>query len=63
MRIPKSFIIILSLAFLLNGQVADISYPPFSASTTLLATWIEETMAYQGIPGMAIGVVYDQELL
>ncbi|MBN2356647.1 beta-lactamase family protein [candidate division KSB1 bacterium] len=37
--------------------------PELAASTILLSTWIEETMDYQGIPGMAVGVVYDQELL
>ena len=30
---------------------------------TLLDLWIEEQMAYQQIPGLALGIVYDQELI
>jgi len=30
---------------------------------SLLETWIEETMNYYHIPGIALGIVYDQELI
>lgn len=32
-------------------------------SITLLDLWIQEQMAYQQIPGLAMGVVYDQEMI
>ncbi len=37
--------------------------PSVSAAIELLDLWIEEQRAYQGLPGLSIGVVYDQELV
>ncbi len=34
-----------------------------TSSIDLLSAWIEAQMAYSGLPGLSIGVVYDQELV
>lgn len=38
-----------------NPEVAD--------AIRLLEAWVESQMAYRGIPGMSLGIVYDQELV
>lgn len=34
--------------------------PEVASSLRLLAAWIESQMAYRGLPGMSIGIVFDQ---
>lgn len=34
-----------------------------ASAICLLEAWIESQMAYRGLPGMSIGIVYDQELI
>jgi CubicO group peptidase (beta-lactamase class C family) len=34
-----------------------------ASSLDLLSAWIESQMAYRGLPGLAMGVIYDQELI
>jgi D-alanyl-D-alanine carboxypeptidase len=34
-----------------------------NSKITLFEAWVESQMAYKGLPGLAIGVVYDQELV
>lgn len=38
-------------------------HPEVADAITLLDLWIEEQLAYQQLPGLAIGIVYDQELI
>src|SRR2546430_15336765 len=33
------------------------------ASLQVLEAWIESQMAYRGLPGLSLGIVYDQELV
>lgn len=37
--------------------------PELSSTITLLEHWIDNQMSYRGLPGLAIGVVYDQQLV
>ncbi len=39
------------------------AHPTFTASLDLLSAWIEGQMAYNGLPGLAVGIGYDQTLL
>jgi CubicO group peptidase (beta-lactamase class C family) len=34
-----------------------------ASSLDLLSAWIESQMAYRGLPGLSMGVIYDQELI
>ncbi|MDP6505951.1 MAG: hypothetical protein QF886_20175, partial [Planctomycetota bacterium] len=34
-----------------------------SSNIDLLAAWIEAQMAYQGQPGLSVGIVFGQELI
>ncbi len=43
------------------GELAG--HPKVAAALDLLDLWIEEQRAYHGVPGLAIGVVVDQELI
>jgi CubicO group peptidase (beta-lactamase class C family) len=40
-----------------------LSHSDVASTIDLLAAWIEAQMAYQGVPGLSIGIVYDQELI
>ena len=40
-----------------------VSNAEVSASIDLLSAWIESQMAYKGLPGLSMGIVYDQELI
>ena len=42
---------------------AILAHYEVTAQIDLLSAWIEAQMAYSGQPGLAIGIVYDQELL
>ena len=42
---------------------AILTHAEVAAHIDLLSAWIAAQMAYNGQPGMSIGVVYDQELL
>jgi D-alanyl-D-alanine carboxypeptidase len=39
------------------------SHPEVISAIRLLEAWIDSQMAYRGLPGMSIGVVYDQDLI
>jgi CubicO group peptidase (beta-lactamase class C family) len=47
------------------AQAADFleQHPQVRDAITLLDLWIQEQMAYQQIPGLALGIVYDQEVI
>jgi CubicO group peptidase (beta-lactamase class C family) len=38
-------------------------HPEVASSIRLLAAWIESQTAYRGLPGMSIGIVFDQTLM
>lgn len=45
-----------------NGDFLE-QHPRVRDAVTLFDLWTQEQMAYQQIPGLALGVVYDQELV
>ena len=38
-------------------------HPEVASNLRLLESWIESQIAYKNIPGMSVGIVYDQELI
>lgn len=44
------------------GEFVD-EYPGVADAVTLLDLWVEEQRSYRGVPGLVLGVVYDQELV
>jgi D-alanyl-D-alanine carboxypeptidase len=64
----KTLHVLLLVPFLLVSvvQAQNISladHPEVASSMSLLAAWIESQMAYRGLPGMSIGIVFDQTLM
>ncbi|MDZ7332251.1 MAG: beta-lactamase family protein [candidate division KSB1 bacterium] len=64
----KRFIYFLLIFFLcqfsLSAQTVTIAkHPAITSHLQLLTTWIEEQRAYYGWPGIAVGIVYDQDLI
>ncbi len=55
----------LFLGFPLAVGAGDLvsEHPKVAEAVTLLDLWIDEQMSYRQLPGLAIGVVYDQELV
>ncbi|MEE9162558.1 MAG: serine hydrolase domain-containing protein [Candidatus Neomarinimicrobiota bacterium] len=54
----------LLLAFPLQGASKFVDrHPPVADALTLLDLWIQEQLDWDRIPGLAIGIVYDQELI
>jgi hypothetical protein len=45
----------------LFASVAD--NPDVKGSERLFSAWLNGQMAYKGLPGVAIGVIYDQQLV
>ena len=43
------------------AELAD--NPEVAAAERLFSAWVNSQMAYRGLPGMAVGVVYDQQLV
>lgn len=44
-----------------SAELAD--NPEVAAAARLFSAWLESQIAYRGLPGMAVGVVYDQQLV
>ncbi len=44
-----------------NQRISD--NPVVSANLRLMEQWIQSQMTYRGLPGLSIGIVYDQELV
>ncbi len=64
----RSFLLILVAALLspvLHGQpsLSLQQNDSFRSQIRLLETWIEAQMAYRNIPGLAVGIVYDRQLV
>jgi len=53
----------LMMPLAMNASDFVAQHPEVADAITLLDLWIEEQFAYQQLPGLAIGVVYDQELI
>ncbi|MHB9028107.1 MAG: serine hydrolase domain-containing protein [Candidatus Latescibacterota bacterium] len=57
-------IVLLAAAWPVSAQQRNIAANPFVASNlALLETWIEAHRAYSGQPGIAVGIVYDNDLI
>ncbi|MBL8213851.1 MAG: beta-lactamase family protein [Bryobacterales bacterium] len=54
-------LLLFSLSVPLLAGVAD--HPDVTASQRLFDAWLRGQIAYRGLPGIAVGVVHDQELL
>jgi CubicO group peptidase (beta-lactamase class C family) len=39
------------------------NHPDVASGIRMLEAWIESQMAYRGLPGMSIGIVYNQDLI
>jgi D-alanyl-D-alanine carboxypeptidase len=52
---------LLFLAVTMHAAVADD--PGVKAAERLFESWLQGQMAYRGLPGIAIGVVYDQQIV
>ncbi|BCS34811.1 serine hydrolase [Luteitalea sp. TBR-22] len=65
----RAFALILLLAAPALGQPAATpatslaDNPDVQASVRLFSAWLEGQMAYRGLPGVAVGVVHDQQLV
>src|SRR5215470_13287527 len=44
-----------------NAPLAE--HPEVASSLRMFEAWIESQMAYRGLPGMSVGIVYNQELI
>ena len=62
----KSLISILFLFFFtpsLNSQEIDVAnHPEFISDIKILEYWINSQMNYSELPGMSVGIVFDQKL-
>jgi CubicO group peptidase (beta-lactamase class C family) len=55
------FSVLFGLVRVSEGQITD--HPAVASNLGLVEAWIEAQMAYRGLPGLTVGVVYDQELV
>ena len=63
MRIIIAILIIFLLHITAIGQNNPAASEKVQAKINLLETWLNETIDYYHIPGLVIGVVYDQNLV
>jgi CubicO group peptidase (beta-lactamase class C family) len=59
----RLFLIILIVALNLLGQSNIAQQPDMASELELLSVWIKEQITYNKIPGIAIGIVDDQNLI
>ena len=62
----KQFTGLLVIAFCLTGWANAQSItddPRVATALKIIEVWVDAQLAYEDIPGMSIGVVYDQELI
>jgi D-alanyl-D-alanine carboxypeptidase len=64
----KKLSLVLLLPFLyvavVRAQNAPIAeHPEVASSIRMLEAWIDSQMAYRGLPGMSVGIVYNQDLI
>ena len=62
-RILISLVVILFLVPAVKAQSPISDQPEVAGGIKLLEAWIESQMAYRGLPGMSVGVVYGQKLI
>ncbi len=53
----------LLLVSTVSAQVNISNHPEVIGNIRLLEAWIQSQMAYRGLPGMSVGIVYDHELI
>lgn len=61
LRAMKHAVVVLLLPLLVQAGVGD--HPEVKGAERLFESWLRGQMAYRGLPGIAIGVVHDQELI
>jgi D-alanyl-D-alanine carboxypeptidase len=54
---------LLSVAVVRAQDAPLAKHPEVASSLRMLEAWIESQMAYRGLPGMSVGIVYDQDLI
>ena len=59
--LPLKFVLLVTLPLLASAGVAD--HPEVKGAQRLFESWLNGQMAQRGLPGIAIAVVHDQELL
>ncbi|MBD3290867.1 serine hydrolase, partial [candidate division KSB1 bacterium] len=57
------FILWIPFSFLYPKSDAILNDPTVASKIELLETWINAQMEYKGLPGLSIGIVYDQDLI
>lgn len=63
-RLFISLMIVAPLVAAARAQAVDLArHPEVASNIRLLEAWIESQMAYRGLPGLSIGIVYDQQLI
>jgi D-alanyl-D-alanine carboxypeptidase len=61
-----SLVLLVPLLFVTVVRAQNIplaEHPEVASSIKMLEAWIESQMEYRGLPGMSIGIVYNQELI
>ena len=61
MRRTFSIVLLLALPFCCSAALPDD--PEVKGAERLFASWIRGQIAYRNLPGLAVGVVYDQQLV
>src|SRR6476469_7449285 len=57
-------LLLLSLAFPVTAATDSLTAnPDVAAGIRLFEAWLEGQMAYRGLPGVAVGVIHDQDLV
>ncbi len=46
-----------------RGRSRIAALPSVAGGIRLLGAWVESRMAYQGLPGISLGIVYDRDLI
>src|SRR5438552_3591916 len=62
MRIVALIILALPAAFAAETAPAQAN-PDVAAGIRIFEGWMDEHLAYRGLPGVAVGVVHDQQLV
>lgn len=68
-RLSSGLVFVLLAACLSSQAVfAEVSYanalsPTVKDAVTVLEPWIDEQMSYQGVPGMSVAVIHDQDVI
>src|SRR5512145_2345174 len=61
--VPLGFCLLLTVTPLAAQETPLREHPRVREALALVATWADAKRAYEGIPGVSMAVVHDQELL